>query len=255
MPTSTPLPAGDLLPSGALGTAALCALAVVSFAWAMSDWLPLAPIYPVRVGLFYVLVMALALSASRRHHPHERFGAANAVTTVRAALTAMVAGGLGEPPSDDLSMMMAVLGMVAVSLDGVDGWLARRTGLASAFGARFDMEIDALLILALCTVAWRHGKAGPWVFTSGLLRYGFVAAGWALEWMRQPLPDDKRRQTVCVLQILALLVVLAPGVRPPGSDVIAAASVVALCYSFFIDIRWLRRNPPREASVATPPTD
>ena len=31
------------------------------------------------------------------------------------------------------------------------------------FGARFDMEIDALLILALSILAWRHGKAGAWV--------------------------------------------------------------------------------------------
>ena len=62
-------------------------------------------------------------------------------------------------------------------LDGVDGWLARRHRIASAFGARFDMEIDALLILALSVLAWRHEKAGAWVVASGLLRYAFVAAG------------------------------------------------------------------------------
>jgi phosphatidylglycerophosphate synthase len=254
MPASSPPTVGNPLPAGALATAALCAMLAVSVAWAMSNWLPLAPYYPLRVVLIFAIVMAFALSASRRHHRHGRFGAANRVTTIRAALAAVVAGALGEQPSDDLAMATAVLGAIGVSLDGVDGWLARRTGLASEFGARFDMEIDALLILVLCVVAWRHGKAGSWVVTSGLLRYGFVAAGWAWQWVRQPLPASKRRQTVCVVQILALLVVLAPVVRSPSSDVIAAASVVALCYSFLVDIRWLWLNAPRLASVAAPPT-
>jgi phosphatidylglycerophosphate synthase len=36
-----------------------------------------------------------------------------------------------------------------LALDGLDGWLARRFGLASAYGARFDMEVDGFLILVL----------------------------------------------------------------------------------------------------------
>ena len=59
--------------------------------------------------------------------------------------------------------------------------------MASAFGARFDMETDALLIQVLAILAWQYGKAGPWVLVSGLLRYLFVAAGWVWPWMREPL--------------------------------------------------------------------
>ena len=40
-----------------------------------------------------------------------------------------------------------MLASVALILDGVDGKVARRTRNASAFGARFDMEVDAFLIL------------------------------------------------------------------------------------------------------------
>ena len=47
------------------------------------------------------------------------------------------------------------------ALDGVDGWLARRRGMSSAFGARFDMEIDALLVQVLAILVWRYGKAAP----------------------------------------------------------------------------------------------
>ena len=52
--------------------------------------------------------------------------------------------------------------------------------MTSAFGARFDMEVDALLIQVLAVLAWQWDKAGPWVLMSGLLRYVFVAAGWVL---------------------------------------------------------------------------
>ena len=36
----------------------------------------------------------------------------------------------------------AALVAAALSLDAVDGWLARRCGVASRFGARFDLEVD-----------------------------------------------------------------------------------------------------------------
>ena len=38
---------------------------------------------------------------------------------------------------------------VALALDGVDGRVARRTETVTAVGARFDMEVDAFLILVL----------------------------------------------------------------------------------------------------------
>jgi len=129
-------------------------------------------------------------------------------------------------------------------LDGVDGWLARRTGMASAFGARFDMEVDALLILALSIAVWRHGKAGAWMIASGLLRYTFVAAGAAWTWMREPLAPTNRARVICVVQIAALLAALLPNVHPPASAAIAGAGLAALAYSFAVDTKrlWQQRQ-------------
>ena len=50
---------------------------------------------------------------------------------------------------------------------------------------------------------------------SGLLRYAFVAAGWLWPWLRAPLPPSRRRQTICVVQIVGLTGVAA--VSPPIS--------------------------------------
>ncbi len=131
--------------------------------------------------------------------------------------------------------------MLVTLLDGVDGRLARQSGMASAFGARFDMEIDALLILALSILGWEYGKAGAWILLAGLLRYIFVAAGWILPWLRRSLPPSWRRQAICVLQIVGLAVIVSPLAAPPSSAWWAMLLVAALLYSFLIDIVWLWR--------------
>ena len=50
------------------------------------------------------------------------------------------------------------------------------------------MEVDAFLLLVLS--AYVGQDLGWWVLVIGLLRYAFVAAGWALPWMRATLPPD-----------------------------------------------------------------
>jgi phosphatidylglycerophosphate synthase len=121
----------------------------------------------------------------------------------------------------------------------VDGWLARRYALASSFGARFDLEIDALLILILAVLAWQTGRVGPWVLAIGLARYGFVLAGWRVPWLRRPLPPSRRRQAVCVQQGLSLLLCLLPPVGPTLASVCAAVALLALLASFTADIIYL----------------
>ena len=158
---------------------------------------------------------------------------------MRAALVCFVASFLGEPESPSTMTTAVGFATLVTALDGVDGWLARRSGMASAFGARFDMEVDALLILVLSLLAWYYGKAGAWVVLSGLLRYLFVAAGQVWRWMRATLPASRRRQTVCVVQVLSLIVVLLPEVAPPASVAIAAGSLAVLGWSFAVDTWWL----------------
>jgi len=187
-------------------------------------------------------IAGIAAAGLRDHHPFPRFGPANSVTSLRALLVAAVAGLIGEPHDPAVAWIAVWLGLAATLLDGADGWLARRTGMMSRFGARFDMEVDALLIQVLAILVWRHGKAGAWVLLSGLLRYLFVAAGWGLEWMRRPLSPTIRGKVTCVVQIGGLLIALSPIVAPPLSDRVAAAALIALAGSFAIDVNRLWRQ-------------
>jgi phosphatidylglycerophosphate synthase len=157
-------------------------------------------------------------------------------------LVAGLAGLLSQPATPATAWVVVVVALVASLLDGVDGWVARRTGTVTAFGTRFDMETDAALILVLAIFVWRYGKAGPWVLLSGLLRYMFVAAGWVWPWMSAPLGSSLRGKIICVVQIVALIVAIAPAIAPATSSLVAAVALLALCYSFLVDTLRLRRR-------------
>lgn len=197
----------------------------------------------IRAAALFALVMTLAVRYLRAHHPFPHFGPANQITTLRAALVSLMAGFIGAPSTALLASTAAGLGVLVTLLDGVDGWFARKTRMSSTFGARFDMEVDALLILLLSLLAWRHDKAPAWVVLSGAIRYAFVVAGWLVRRLQQPLPASRRRQTVCVVQIVCLIAIMLPPVLPPMSTRIAALALLVLVSSFAVDTWWLWRQP------------
>lgn len=166
----------------------------------------------------------------------------NQVTAIRALIVALLAGLVVVPPQTAIAWIAVIASTIAAVLDGVDGWLARRTGIMTAFGARFDMEVDALLILVLAILAWRWDTAGPWILMSGLLRYLFVAAGWALPWMQRPLAPTRRGRVICLVQIVALIVAVAPIIPPRVTGVVAAGGLLTLAYSFLVDTVRLWRH-------------
>src|SRR5687768_16547061 len=112
------------------------------------------------------LVTTAALSHGFTRSGRRTLGAANRVTLTRATLvggvTALVADALVGSANIPAIVGLAV---VALILDGVDGWVARRTRTVSALGARFDMEVDAFLIFMLSVYA--AGSVGPWVLAIG----------------------------------------------------------------------------------------
>ena len=93
-------------------------------------------------------------------------------------------------------------------------------------------------MLGLISVA---DEAGDELKAAGLMRYGFVAATSARAALARPLPPSRRRQTVCVVQIVALLLCLSPLLAPPASAVAGALGLAVLTWSFAIDFLWLLR--------------
>jgi phosphatidylglycerophosphate synthase len=155
-------------------------------------------------------------------------------TTLVGGVTTLVADSLtrSEPAA-----VLVPLAAVALSLDAVDGWVARRTGTVSAFGARFDMEVDTFLILVLSGFVAR--SLGGWVLAIGLMRYAFVAAGWVVPWLRAELPARYWRKVVAATQGV-VLVVAASGLPPrPAAVALVALALALLVESFGRDVGWL----------------
>ncbi|MFA1545587.1 CDP-alcohol phosphatidyltransferase family protein [Actinomadura chokoriensis] len=173
-------------------------------------------------------------------------GPADHVTLARVVLTggvtALVAGHL---TGGGHTVALVAAASVALVLDGVDGRVARRTGTASALGARFDMEVDAFLVLVLSVeVAW---SAGAWVLAIGAMRYVFGAAAWAAPWLRAELRPSVARKAVAVVQGV-VLVAAAAGVVPHAGPLVAAA-LALLVWSFGRDVLWLFARRDRRVRV------
>jgi len=248
-----PPPAARLRQDAARDLAVAGAL-VVALAAALGAGIPLGPGYALKAALVFS-VGAWLVWRGLGAHPHARFGPANRITLLRLGSAALLAALVGEAlPQAPLAAMpgvawwLVIVATVTAVLDAADGALARRSGLASAFGARFDMETDAFFTLLLCALVVQAGQAGPWVLASGLMRYAFVAAAAVWPWLSGALPPSKRRQTVCVVQITTLIVCLGPIVPSALASALAALSLALLTLSFAIDVRTLaqQRHPPPE---------
>ena len=202
--------------------------------------LELGALFPWKVFGVFLVGSALTFSLAIIHLRSRSFGPANQVTLARGALIALLFGLIGEPFAPWLVVIVASSVLV---LDGVDGWLARRFGVVSDFGARFDMEVDAVLLIALAGLAWQYQKAGPWIMLAALMRYCFVASSYFLPWLARPLPPRRRRQTAYIVQAIALIVCISPVAVQPLSAAIALLGLAVLSLSFAIDVAYLARDP------------
>jgi phosphatidylglycerophosphate synthase len=202
---------------------------------------------------FAVATWAVLSRALHRTRPRS-FGPANRVTLGRAilvgAVTALVADSFQSSPPVTLFVGLTA---VALILDGVDGKVARATGTSTPLGARFDMEVDAFLILVLSVYV--SMSLGPWVLLIGAMRYAFVAAARALPWLNAPLPPSTARKTVAALQGILLLLAASSLLPYAATFGVVALALGLLVWSFGRDILWLwqtHRTAARadEATVA-----
>ncbi len=183
---------------------------------------------------------ATALLAVGRVRSGQPILPADWITLTRSLLSAGVAG-LVVASADGRPAVLAlvVLASVGLLLDAVDGQVARRTGTVTPFGARFDGEADAFLILVLSVAVARD--YGSWVLAIGAARYVLLVAGWAIPWLAAPLPYRYWGKVVAAVQGIVLTVALS-GVLPRVAGMVAVAiALVLLAESFAHSVVWLYR--------------
>jgi phosphatidylglycerophosphate synthase len=165
-------------------------------------------------------------------------GPANLITLARSLLiggvVALVVTGLPDGWTDSQRALAVVLAAVAVVLDGVDGQVARRTRTSSAFGARFDVEIDS--VLALVVALWLAWTLSPLALVIGFARYLYLAAARIWHWLNLPLPPRLSRKVIGLSGSIALIFAMARLVPDPAAIAILAVATVAVVHSFGRDI-------------------
>jgi phosphatidylglycerophosphate synthase len=152
-----------------------------------------------------------------------------------------LAGGLAE----NGILIMIIMGTLCLTLDGVDGQVARARGEASAFGARFDVETDAAMLIVLSVAVAALGIAGWWVLAIGAMRYAYVATSLVVPALRTPLPYHYSGKVIAVVQAVALLAALGYGLTHGAHWVPTAfllAALGSLCWSFGRSVIWQLRQ-------------
>jgi phosphatidylglycerophosphate synthase len=201
---------------------AVAALAGALISLALHDVRPALAVAVVSLALMY---LAAAPSG---------VGLANAVTAGR---TGMLCAALTFAPASGALISAATL--ANFTLDGLDGWVARRFNQTSDFGARFDMESDSHTVLLLDL--WLVAQAGfpVWVLIAGVLRYAFVLC----RFVAGPRVHKERRSRfsrwVFSLLVVSRAFACLPDVRGPALPLLALATL-AVCVSFAPDFYALR---------------
>ena len=189
-------------------------------------------------GLGCAAIMNATLARGLSHYHSERLRTADWVTLARATLAVGVAALVADSFVHHVPVALLVsLTAVALALDAVDGWVARRTRTAGMLGAQFDGEVDAFLILVLSVYVAR--SAGAWVLAIGAARYAFLAAGWLLPWMRSPLPPRFWRKVVAATEGIVLAVAAAHVLPLSLVRAVLVAALILLAESFGRDVWWL----------------
>lgn len=191
-------------------------------------------------GTAYAVIVSALLTIAIYRTKAGTLTPADWVTLVRAtlvgAVAAMVADSFDHPMPPT---MIVALATAALILDGVDGHVARRTGTESRLGARFDLEIDASMVLVLSIYVAQF--LGVWVIAMGLLRYVFLGAARVIPWLRGDLPPRYDRKVIGVAQTVALIVAAVPSVPVGLAVVLVGTTLLVVVGSFGRDIFLLHR--------------
>jgi phosphatidylglycerophosphate synthase len=196
-------------------------------------------------ALCFLLLAALIARYSRTRD----LRIADLVTLARGLGVCFIAGFTLQALAGGLArngvLAMIIMGTLCLTLDGVDGRVARARGEATAFGARFDVETDAAMLIVLSIAVAALGIAGWWVLVIGALRYGYVVASLIVPALRTPLPYRYSGKVIAVVQAIALLAALAFGLTHGAHWVptmFLLAAFASLCWSFGRSVIWQVRQ-------------
>lgn len=223
-----------LLVVGAGVVAAVASIDLVLGFGALAAWVSLTA---------YAGVAALCRGGFERLRSAPGFGTANWITLARAGLNCVLLGALAG--GDALSAVSAAhagwlfitAASISLALDGIDGRCARRSGQCTVFGARFDTDVDALLVITLAVAAISLDRVGAWALLAAAPYPFWRVAG--LRWHRltAPLAPSPWRKLAFGVQVGTLLAALVPSLPAGWAPWLVASALAVVLVSFGRDLR------------------
>lgn len=173
-------------------------------------------------------------------------GMANRITALRGLILCGLFGFLfSDPPRGTFAWAPAVLFIATLLLDGLDGYVARRRGETSAFGAFLDRDFDGLGTLAGVLLIVRYGRVPSWYIVMGLAYYLFILAQWTRRrrgLLLLALPPSTYRRCAAGLQSAFIAFALLPVPQAAAIlPIFAVAVAVPVLAGFLRDWRSVSR--------------
>jgi len=158
-------------------------------------------------------------------------GYANWITLLRNLLTFI----LGFSFLNLTEFQIVILALIIITLDGADGYLARKFKTQSTFGAYFDMETDAFFVALMSLILYKMEYADYWILVPGFLRYFYVLFLLLIGFHRR---KEKRIKFTQVIAVLFFISLLSPFLLPysvyfPLLVVASVLIIISFAYSFY----------------------
>lgn len=149
---------------------------------------------------------------------------------------------------DTLNADAWTLFLVALILDGLDGWMARKTQSHSQEGAIFDMESDGIWVSLICITLVSLGIEQPWILILAAWRPVYAIVSAFLPKVETHQKGTFFGKAVFVTVAVVLLVVSSPWRIFFLTKILLAIACVLLSFSFlrslFLEFRETRRALP-----------
>ncbi len=126
---------------------------------------------------------------------------ANQITAFRFLLSAITALVVFQVPE----IVIFFLFGLAILLDGLDGYLARKYKQVSEIGALFDKTVDAYFVLLLSFILVLKYEVPFWFLGIGYLHYGYELLLLGLGWQDLPIPKNPIGKYAAALLFISLL--------------------------------------------------
>jgi len=157
--------------------------------------------YRLTIGINILAFIFYLYEASKRLHQYPwLFGYPNWITVFRFSSICLLGFFLPSLSSYQAFFAFAFI----ILIDGLDGWVARKTQQITEIGSRLDGETDAFMVLLLTLYHIKTGKIPDWIILPGMMRHIFGILSYFFKTPKE-FTSRRFRATIAVIFFVTLL--------------------------------------------------